>query len=121
DFTVAVVHADRRQDYDIMGSGAIDLLLSGHDHDLFVNYDGRKAAVESSYDAHYVTAVDVTIEVKVQDGRRIAVWWPQFRIIDTATMTPDPERAGRVAPYKQASAPETHSAIGTTAVEPRTA
>jgi len=117
DFTVAVVHADRRQDYDIMGSGAIDLLLSGHDHDLFVNYDGRKAAVESSYDAHYVTAVDVTIEVKVQDGRRIAVWWPQFRIIDTATMTPDPEIAGLVARYEQGFSREMDIAIGTTAVE----
>src|SRR5262249_3393725 len=92
------------------------LLLSGHDHDLFVNYDGRKAAVESSYDAHYVTAVDVTIEVKVQDGRRIAVWWPQFRIIDTATMTPDPEIPGLVARDEQGFSREMDFAIGTTAV-----
>src|SRR5204863_5583709 len=39
DFVVAVVHADRRQDYDIMGSGAVNLLLSGHDHDLFINFN----------------------------------------------------------------------------------
>ena len=52
-----------------MATGAIDLLLTGHDHDLFINYDGRDAAVESSYDAHYVTAVDVTIDVKVQNGQ----------------------------------------------------
>src|SRR5262249_14001348 len=101
DFTVAVVHADRRQDYAIMGTGAIDLLLTGHDHDLFVNYDGRKAAVESSYDALYVTTVDVTIEVKMQEGRRTTVWWPQFRIIDTATVTPDPEVAAAVARYEE--------------------
>ena len=48
----------------------VDLLLSGHDHDLFINYDGRNAMVESSYDAHYVTVIDVTIEVKVESGRR---------------------------------------------------
>jgi len=117
DFTVAVVHADRRQDYEIMGSGAIDLLLSGHDHDLFVNYDWRRAAVESSYDALYVTAVDVTIEVKIQEGRRTAVWWPQFRIIDTATVTPDPEIAGLVARHEQDFSRQLDTAIGTTAVE----
>ena len=37
----------------------VDLILTGHDHDLFINYDGRSAMVESSYDAHYVTAIDV--------------------------------------------------------------
>jgi 2',3'-cyclic-nucleotide 2'-phosphodiesterase (5'-nucleotidase family) len=111
------VHADRRQDYDIMGTGAIDLLLTGHDHDLFINYDGRKAAVESSYDALYVTAVDITIEVKVQDGRRVTTWWPQFRIIDTATVTPDPEVAAVVARYEQQFSREIDTPIGTTAVE----
>ena len=43
---------------------AIDLILTGHDHDLFINYDERNAMVESSYDAHYVTAIDVTISVQ---------------------------------------------------------
>src|SRR5882757_5003216 len=71
DFVVAVVHADRRQDYEIMGTGAVDLLLTGHDHDLFINYNERVAAVESSYDAHYVAAVDITIDVKLQDGKRV--------------------------------------------------
>ncbi len=117
DFTVAVVHADRRQDYDIMGTGAIDLLLTGHDHDLFINYDGRKAAVESSYDAHYVTAVDVTIEVKAQDGRRTAEWWPQFRVIDTATVTPDPDVAAVVARYEERFSSAMDTPIGSTAVE----
>src|SRR5262245_20111988 len=43
DFVVGVVHADRRQDYDIMATRTVDLLLSGHNHDLFINYDGRNA------------------------------------------------------------------------------
>ena len=54
DFVVAVVHADRRQDYELFATRAIDLILTGHDHDLFVNFDERTAMVESSYDAHYV-------------------------------------------------------------------
>src|SRR5207237_1422582 len=65
DFVVAVVHADRKQGYEIMSARAVDLLLSGHNHDLFVNYDGRNAVVESSYNGIYVTAVDIDIEVKI--------------------------------------------------------
>jgi 2',3'-cyclic-nucleotide 2'-phosphodiesterase (5'-nucleotidase family) len=117
DFVVAVVHADRRQDYAIMGTGAVDLLLTGHDHDLFINYNERVAAVESSYDAHYVTAVDVTIEVKEQDGKRATTWRPSFRVIDTATVTPDPEVAAVVANFEQEFTREMDVPLGTTAVE----
>ena len=46
---------------------AAELLLTGHTHDLFVNFDGKCALVESGYDAHYVTCVDVTITVR-EDG-----------------------------------------------------
>ena len=76
-------------------------MLTGHTHDLFINYDGRTALVESSYDAHYVTVIDVEIEVKQEDGRRVTTWWPEFRVIDTATVTPDPEVAAVVARYEQ--------------------
>jgi 5'-nucleotidase / UDP-sugar diphosphatase len=117
DFVVAVVHASREQDYAIFASRAVDLVLTGHDHDLFVNYDGRTAMVESSYDAHYVTAIDITIEVKEQEGRRATAWWPQFRVIDTATVTPDPEVAAVVARYEQELSRELDSPLGTTAVE----
>jgi len=117
DFVVSVVHADRRQDYAIMRSGGVDLLLSGHDHDLFVNYNERVAVVESSHDAHYVTAVDVTINVREQNGRRTTTWWPQFRTIDTATVEPDPEVASVVAGFEQQFSKEMDVPLGTTEVE----
>jgi 2',3'-cyclic-nucleotide 2'-phosphodiesterase (5'-nucleotidase family) len=116
DFVVAVVHADRQQDYALMATHAIDLVLSGHDHDLFVEFDGRNAVVESSFDAHYVTAIDVTIDVKQRDGRRDVTWWPQFRIIDTATVTPDPELTAAVAAYTKEFTREMDVPLGTTAV-----
>src|SRR5262249_21818796 len=59
DFVVAVVHADRRQDYALFATRALDLILSGHDHDLSVNFDEHTAMIESSYDAHYVAMADV--------------------------------------------------------------
>jgi 2',3'-cyclic-nucleotide 2'-phosphodiesterase (5'-nucleotidase family) len=117
DFVVAVVHADRKQDYELFATHAVDLILTGHDHDLFVNFDGRDAMVESSYDAHYVTAIDVTITVKEQGGRRVATWWPQFRVIDTATVTPDPEVTAEVAKFEAELTREMDVALATTAVE----
>jgi 5'-nucleotidase/UDP-sugar diphosphatase len=117
DFVVAVVHAERKQDYELVAGRNIDLVLSGHDHDLFVNYDGRNAVVESSYDAHYVVAIDVTITVKEQNGRRSVTWWPQFRVIDTATVIPDPDVTAAVAEFDKELTREMDAIIGTTAVE----
>src|SRR5262245_23020186 len=45
DYVIAVVHAGRRQDYELFATRAIDLILSGHDHDLLINYDEHSALV----------------------------------------------------------------------------
>jgi 2',3'-cyclic-nucleotide 2'-phosphodiesterase (5'-nucleotidase family) len=117
DFVTAVVHADRSQDNQLMAARSIELVLSGHDHDLFINFDGRNAVAESSYDAQYVTLIDVAIDVKVEDGNRTVAWWPQFRIIDTATVTPDPEVAAVVAGFEQVLSRELDTALGVTTTE----
>jgi 5'-nucleotidase/UDP-sugar diphosphatase len=117
DFVVAVAHVTRRQGYEIFNSESVDLTLTGHTHDLFINYDGRAALVESSHDAHYVTIIDVTIDVKEQSGGRMTTWWPTFRVIDTATVTPDPEVAAVVAGFEQELSRQLDVPIGITAVE----
>jgi 2',3'-cyclic-nucleotide 2'-phosphodiesterase (5'-nucleotidase family) len=116
DLVVAVVHADRGQTLDLAQTRAADLVLSGHNHDLYVQYDGRTAIVESSSDAHYVTLVDVSVEVKEEAGRRTVAWWPQFRIVDTATVTPDPEVAAAVAGFERELSREMDVPLATTAV-----
>jgi len=117
DFVVAVAHVTREQTYEIFRSGTVDLLLTGHTHDLFIDYDGRTAAVESNFDAHYVTVIDIAIDFKEERGRRTASWWPQFRVIDTATVAPDPEVAAVVAMFEDDLSKKLDVAIGTTAVE----
>jgi 2',3'-cyclic-nucleotide 2'-phosphodiesterase (5'-nucleotidase family) len=117
DFVVAVMHADRSQGAELMESRAADLVITGHNHDLFINFDGRNAMAESSYDAHYVVLIDVTIDVKQEEGRRVATWWPQFRVVDTATVTPDPEVAAAVAGFEQEMSREMDVPLGTTAIE----
>ena len=117
DFVVAVMHADRKQGADLVETHAVDLVLTGHNHDLFIAFDGRNAMVESAYDAHYVVLIDVTIDVKLVDGSRAATWWPRFRVVDTATVTPDPEVAAAVAGFEQQLSREMAVPLGTTAVE----
>jgi 5'-nucleotidase/UDP-sugar diphosphatase len=117
DFIVAVMHVDRHRGQDVIESHAVDLVLTGHNHDLFIQFDGRAAMVESGYDAHYVTMIDVTIEVKQQDGKREVAWWPQFRVVDTATVTPDPEVAATVTRLEQELSREMDVPLGTTSVE----
>lgn len=116
DFVVAVAHATREQDVAIVATRAVDLLLTGHEHDLTIHFDGRNAHVESSSDAQYVVAIDVDIEVRQRGNERRIVWWPNFRVIDTATVTPDPEVLAAVKGFEQELTREMDVALATTAV-----
>jgi 5'-nucleotidase/UDP-sugar diphosphatase len=100
DLVVVVMHADRKQGHDLVETHAADVILTGHNHDLFIDFDGRTLMVESSYDAQYVTVIDLHIETKQDGNRRSVEWWPQFRVVDSATVTPDPEVAAIVAGFQ---------------------
>jgi 5'-nucleotidase/UDP-sugar diphosphatase len=117
DFTVAVVHAPRSQDLELFNGRAADLILTGHDHDLFLDYDGRTAIVESSHDAHYVTMIDLTIRVGLSEGRRVTSWFPKFRVVDTADVDPDPTVLAVVRGYEAELSKELDVAIATTAIQ----
>lgn len=117
DFVCAVLHCDRGDAFLLQFAQAAELLLTGHTHDLFIQHDGQVAIVESSYDAFYVTCIDVEISVGLRDGKRTATWWPKFRVVDTADVTPDPEVAAAVAKYQDDFSRETEVVIAKTDVE----
>ncbi len=117
DIVVACVHTDRAKDEAMYRRQAADIILSGHDHDLWLNYDDRTVAVESGYDAHFVTCVDVTFTVRTGEGRREVVWHPEFRVIDTRSVTPDPEVMAVVDDYEKKLSSALDVPIATTAVE----
>ena len=116
DFVCAVLHCNRGDGFALQYTRAAELLLTGHTHDLFINFDDKCALVESGYDAHYVTCVDVAITVREDGGKRTATWWPQFRVIDSATVTPDPEVAAAVATLEAALIDKMSDTLCTTAV-----
>ena len=123
DLVVGIVQTDRVQDRALFDSHLFDVLLSGDDHTLEISYDGRTALAESMTEALYVTAVDLAIDVQEKDGKRSLAWWPNFRVIDTATMTPDPESQALVDTFKGQLSKELDVVVGTssTALDSRKA
>ena len=71
------------------------MLLTGHDHDLAIGYDGKTVMVESNEEGNFVTAVDFTVDIKGEGKDRKVSWTPSFRVHDSMTVEPDPEVAGR--------------------------
>jgi 2',3'-cyclic-nucleotide 2'-phosphodiesterase (5'-nucleotidase family) len=116
DLVVVVMHADRKQGVELAETRAADVILTGHNHDLFIQFDGRTLMAESAYDAHYVMVMDLHIETRQQGNRREVQWWPQFRVVDTATVTPDPEVAAMVAGFQQELDRQMNVPLTTTAV-----
>lgn len=116
DFVCAVLHCNRGDGIVLQYARSAELLLTGHTHDLFVNFDGSSALVESGYDAHYVTCIDVTIKVRDDGKKRTMIWWPNFRVIDSASVTPDPEMAAAVAGYERVLTDKMTETIATTTV-----
>ena len=56
----------------------------------------------------------LAIDKTEKDGKATVKWWPSFRIVDTATVTPDPDIAAVVKSYQDKLDAELKIAIGTT-------
>ncbi len=100
DLVIAIVHADKATGAALMNTHAVDLVLSGHNHDLHIDFDGRTALVESEQDANYVTVVDIDVATARDEASRSFPWWPDFRVIDTAKIDPDPSMLAKVRDYQ---------------------
>jgi 5'-nucleotidase / UDP-sugar diphosphatase len=114
DIVVGVVQAPHSDDQKMLASKAFDVIISGDDHDLVVQYNGITAYVDTSTEANYLVPIDLTVDVQTKDGKRSLSWQPNFRFIDTATVTPDPETQKPVDRYKAELDKELNVVIGKT-------
>jgi len=117
DVLVAILHEDIATDRELYGTGKFDFVLSGHDHDLTVNYNGRSVMAESRSEGDLVVALDVKFSIGESRGKRRVKWWPNFRIIDTATIAPDAESLAKVQSYQGVLSKELDVEIGSTTTE----
>ncbi|MGB6325851.1 MAG: bifunctional UDP-sugar hydrolase/5'-nucleotidase [Methylocella sp.] len=100
DLVIAIVHADKATGAALMNTHAVDVILSGHNHDLHIDFDGRTALVESEQDANYVTVVDIDVARTRDEASRSLPWWPDFRVVDTAKIHPNPSMLAKVRDYQ---------------------
>jgi 2',3'-cyclic-nucleotide 2'-phosphodiesterase (5'-nucleotidase family) len=115
DIVVAVVHTPLTVDMLLLRAGAADLILSGHDEFLLAFFDGKAALTESGSQGNYAIVTTLAVDKIAADGQTTVKWWPDFRIVDTATVTPDPEIAALVKTYTDKLSAELTTPIGRTA------
>ncbi len=114
DLVVGVVQTPRSQDAQLFSSKAFDVILSGDDHELAMEYDGITAYVETSIDANYLVPVDINVTIETKDAKRSVKWEPSFRFIDTAAVEPDAETVKASAVYDAMLDKELNVVIGKT-------
>ncbi|MBO6676393.1 MAG: 5'-nucleotidase C-terminal domain-containing protein [Rhizobiales bacterium] len=117
DIIVAVAHANIAVDNAMYATGEFDIILSGDDHDLRLMYDGRTALVESSEEAEYVTAIDVSATIEVEGDDRDVDYTLAFRPMSTLGMEGDAEVAARVDELNALLDAELDVALGTITAE----
>ena len=93
------------------------MLLTGHDHDLAIGYDGKTVMVESSEEGNFVTAIDFVASATGEGKDRKVTWSPSFRVHDSSTVDPDPEVLAVVKRYEDALSKELDVEIGTSTNE----
>ncbi|MEM8553214.1 MAG: 5'-nucleotidase C-terminal domain-containing protein [Pseudomonadota bacterium] len=116
DLVIALGHTERAEDAALFDAGDVDIILSGDDHDLVIEYDGNVALVESSSQADLITIM--TVEISTVEGRRgpQVEWEPSFQVINTLNVEPDPAVAAEVATYESFLSAELDIEIGATPV-----
>lgn len=116
DIVIALAHTDTGEDRALFNAGDIDVLLSGDDHDLVVEYDGNVAMVESGSQASFVTVMTLDIEtVEGRNGPQVE-WQPGFQVINTIGVEPNAEIAAEMAKYEAFLSAELDIEIGATPV-----
>jgi 2',3'-cyclic-nucleotide 2'-phosphodiesterase (5'-nucleotidase family) len=114
DIVVAVTHTPLEVDMIMARSAGVDLIIGGHDEHLLAFYDGKVALTESESQANYVVITELAVTKAAKDGKTTVSWTPNFRIVDSATVKPDPEIEAVVKGYEDKLSKELDVEIGVT-------
>jgi len=114
DIVVAVAHTPLEVDMIIARSAGVDVIIGGHDEHLLAFYDGKVVLTESESQANYVVITELAVTKTQKDGRTTVAWTPNFRIIDSAAVKPDPEIEAVVKGYEDKLSKELDVEIGVT-------
>lgn len=114
DLVVAVAHTPLEVDMILARSAGIDVIISGHDEHLLAFYDGKVVLSEAESQGNYINVVELSVKKTEKDGKATVTWSPNFRIIDSATVKPDPQIEAIVKGYEDKLSKELDVEIGVT-------
>lgn len=118
DVVVAMTHLSIAGDRELARTvKGIHLVLGGHDHDPITFYENGVLIHKSGYDAHFLGAVDLNVERVTKGDKKELVVVPQWRMISTAGVAPDPAIKAIVDRHEKALDKELGAVIGKTMVE----
>jgi 2',3'-cyclic-nucleotide 2'-phosphodiesterase (5'-nucleotidase family) len=114
DIVVAIAHTPLEVDMILARSAGVDVIIGGHDEHLLAFYDGKVTLTESESQGNYVVITELAVTKATKDGKTSVTWSPNFRIVDSATVKPDPEIEAVVKGYEDKLSKELDVEIGVT-------
>ncbi len=114
DIVVAIAHTPLEVDMIIARSAGVDVIIGGHDEHLLAFYDGKVVLTEAESQGNYVVVTELAVTKTTKDGKTTVAWTPNFRIVDSATVKPDPEIEAVVKSYEDKLSKELDVEIGVT-------
>lgn len=100
DLVVALTHQDLADDRALLqGVKGLDIVLGGHDHEPITFLEGGKLLIKAGYDAHFLAAVDITLDRVKKGDKETVVWSPGWRYLPTAGVAPEPGIQAKVDAY----------------------
>ena len=117
DLIVALAHLDYVQDMELMQSGLVDVILSGHDHYHIAWDNGKSVWMDSGEDAEKVGVMDVHMKSYMKRGKKRFSWEADMRFVDTKNVAEDSAIAAKVKSYEDLLSKELDIEIGKTTTE----
>ena len=114
---VALAHLDFLEDMELVQSGLVDVILSGHDHYYISWDDGKTVWMDSGENSEKVGVMDVHLKSYMKRGKKRFSWEADMRFVDTKNVPEDRTIASKVKEYEKFLKTELDIVIGKTSTE----
>jgi len=114
---VALAHLDFLEDMELVQSGLVDVVLSGHDHYYISWDDGKTVWMDSGENSEKVGVMDIHLKSYMKRGKKRFSWEADMRFVDTKNIPEDPAIASKVKKYEKYLSDELDIVIGKTSTE----
>jgi len=109
-----LAHLDFLEDMELVQSGLVDVVLSGHDHYYISWDDGKTVWMDSGENSEKVGVMDVHLKSFMKRGKKRFSWEADMRFVDTKNVPEDRTIALKIKKYDKFLSKELDIQIGKT-------